>query len=216
MVVGLSILPLLAGSPSVAAESSSQGPSTIDILRLATEKSVPDECSSTTTTEGALVCAYLDWKIGANAAPLLAYRYDGALFTLHQIDAEMRDHWRRGGRPLLDQQLIGELVIGALFDLAKRGAPGAVIALFRLGPGEGDDGEYLDDIYGVLFQQYPSLMLDSWDAIKGELSAGTLATTNFAEQKERVIQGYRHECRRRRPAMRRQCREMVRFLGSRS
>jgi hypothetical protein len=152
----------------------------------------------------------------ANAARLLAYRYDGALFALRKIDAEMRDYWKRGGSPLLDDRPIGDLVIEALFELATRGVSGAVVALFRLGPGEGDYGEDLDDKYSILFQRYPSLMLQSWDAIKGRLSDGTLGTTDVNAYKDRVIQSYRHECRRHRPKMPRQCREIIRFLGSRS
>jgi hypothetical protein len=71
----LGIFPLLAGSQAVAAEPTKQAPSSIELLRKATEKKdVPDECSSATTDDAALVCAYLDWKMRANAARLLAYR----------------------------------------------------------------------------------------------------------------------------------------------
>lgn len=205
---------LLVGSDGIAAGSLAGGPRAVELLRTATEKKVvPEECSSAKEEEAGLACAYIQWKIRADATLLLGYRYEGAIYTFEKIDEAVRDYRRRGGGPLLDGRPIGDGIIEALFGLATRSSPGAVEALFRLGPGEGDYGENLDERYRLLFERYPALMIRSWDAIKEKLSDATLGTAPLTAPRD-VIKGYKRECRRH-DGNARQCREIIRFLRSR-
>lgn len=214
--VSLAIGLLVIAPQLVAADASAGGTEIIDLLRVATKtRNTPAQCESITGDESRLVCAYLRWKLRADPAMLLAYRYDGGLYTIGKIDDAVREYLRQGGPALLNDRAIGDEIIDALFGLAKGLEPAAVVDLFRLGPGEGDYGENLDEKYSILFQQYPSLMLRTWDRIKGKLSPDTLGTTGFGAQRERTIESYRRECKRLQPGMRRQCREIMRFLRSR-